>query len=362
MSNYGTKLVEMFSQKVIGIFFERSVSDSICNNEYEGEIKDRSSKLNIYTFGKLTLKDYTGADLTADDPQESIALLSTDQQKAYYFKIKSLDKFHSWIKNPEGTLIEQCGNSLKETIDAYVLALYPDVAAGQRIGTDYTTGTVAVAVTTGDVTGTGTTFTADMVGKGFKATGHTKWYRVKSYVSATAIVIEDDLDDATSAYTGGAIAAGASYVIEAATKLQVSKTTIYSKICDLKTLLDLAKIPATDRWLVVPSKIANLLIQASELIPAVPTAYENTVLKGLIGEVAGFRVFQSEQVNGDNTNGYHVLAGHKSAITLGLAFTESGIEDSIPGNFGQAYKGLNIYGAKVVDERRKALAELFCYV
>lgn len=362
MDNYGTKLSELFSQKVISIFFEQSVADSISNSDYEGEIKDQASKLNIYTFGKLTLKTYTGADMTADDPQESIGLLSTDQMKAYYFKIKDLDKFHSWIKNPEGTLIAQCGSTLKETIDAYVLALYSDVAAGQRIGTNYTTGTVTVDVTTGAVTGVGTTFTAAMVGRGFKATGHTKWYRVKSYASATSIVIEDDLDDATSAYTGGAIGAGATYAIEAATKLQVSKTTIYGYICDLKTLLDTAKIPATDRWLAVPSKIANLLIQASELIPAVPTAYENTVLKGLIGEVAGFRVYQSEQVSGDNTTGYHVLAGHKSAITLGLAFTESGIEPSLPGNFGQAYKGLNIYGAKIVDERRKALAELFCYV
>lgn len=351
---------ELFSQKVVDIFFQKSVADSITNNDYEGEIKNKASKLNILTFGALALKDYTGANLTADDPQESVGLLTTDQAKAYYFKIKDLDEFHSWIKNPEGTLIEQCGNSLKEAIDAYILSFYGDVAAGNRVGTDYTTGTVAID-SSGNVTGSSTNFTAAMVGKGFKAAGHTKWYRVKSYTSATAIVIEDDLDDVPSQYTGGAISSGASYVIEAASPVTVDKTTIYSKICALKTKLDEAKVPATDRWLVVPSKIANLLIQASELIPAVPTAYENTVLKGLIGQVAGFQVYQCEQVSGDNTNGYHVLAGHKSAITLAVAFTESGIEDLI-GNFGKAYKGLTIYGAKVVDERRKALAELFCKV
>jgi len=52
------------------------------------------------------------------------------------------------------------------------------------------------------------------------------------------------------------------------------------------------------------------------------------------------------------------LAGHKSAITFAMGFVESGIEDLI-GNFGKAYKGLSVYGAKVVDERRKALAEGF---
>lgn len=40
-----------------------------------------------------------------------------------------------------------------------------------------------------------------------------------------------------------------------------------------------------------------------------------------------------------------------------MAFVETGIED-LQANFGKAYKGLNVYGAKVVDERRKALAAL----
>jgi hypothetical protein len=72
-------------------------------------------------------------------------------------------------------------------------------------------------------------------------------------------------------------------------------------------------------------------------------------------------VYKSERVSGDNTTGYWVLAGHTSAITFAMAFVESGIED-LQGNFGKAYKGLNVYGSKVVDERRKALAALFCKV
>lgn len=358
-SNFGTKLAEGFAKGVVKVFFERSVADSITNQDYEGEIKEVGSKVNILTFGKIALQNYTGANLTADDPQESIGTLTADQKKAYYFKIKSLDAFNSWIQNPEGTLLEQCGNTLKETIDGHVLGLYGDVASGNRVGTDYTAGTVTVDVTTGVVTGLGTTFTSAMVGKGFKAAGHTKWYRVKTYTSATSITIENDSDDVASAYDGGAISAGATYTVEAATAVTVDKTTIYAKILALKEKLDAAKIPMTDRWLIVPSKIGNLLLQAGELTPAVATAYENVVLKGIIGEVAGFKVFQNEQVSGDNTTGFHVLAGHKSWATLATAFTESGIEDLI-GNFGKAYKGLDVYGAKVVDERRKAAAELFC--
>lgn len=356
--NYATNLAEGFAQKVIERYYEGAVADAITNNDYEGEIRDKLSKLHILTFGKLSLKDYTGANLNADDPTESVGELVTDQQKAYYFKIKSLDRFKSWIKNPEGTLLDQVANELKETVDAYVLGLWGDVAAGNRIGTDYTTGTVAVD-SSGNVTGTGTTFTSSMVGKGFKAAGHTKWYRVKTYTSATSIAIENDSDDDASSYDGGAISAGASYVIQANTAVQVTKDNIYGYIVDLRKILNKSKIPLSDRWLVLPSDIGALVRKAPEFIPAVETAYDEVVKRGLIGSVAGFTVYENEQVAGDSTNGYHVLAGHKSAITFAMGFVETGIEDLI-GNFGKAYKGLDVYGAKVVDERRKALAELFC--
>ena len=361
MDNYGTKLAEAFAQKVVSLYYQQAVAPSITNTDYEGEVKNKASKLNILTFGKLGLKDYTGAALSADDPQESNGTLTTDQQKAYYFKLQSLDKFHSYIKNPEGGLLAQCGSTLKETIDSYILGFYTDVAAGQRIGTDYTTGTVAVTATTGAVVGTGTTFTAAMVGKPFKATGHSKWYRVKTFTDTTHITIENDEDDVTSYYDGGAITAGASYTIQAISPVALTKSTLFAQIVKLSTLLNKAKVPKSDRWLVVPADVAGILTQCPELTPAVPTAYEDVVKKGLLGTIQGFTVYENEQIAGDNTNGYHVLAGHKSAITFASAFTESGVEDLI-GDFGKAYKGLDIYGAKVVDERRKALAELFCTV
>lgn len=358
MSAYGTNLAEGFASKVMQRHFERSVAEVITNQDYEGEIKDTLSKLNILTFGALTLRNYTGADVIWEDPTESVGTLTTDQQKYIAFKIKSLDRFKSWIKNPEGTLLEYWANQLKETVDAYVLGLYGDVASGNRVGTDYTTGTVEIANTTGVVTGSGTTFTSAMVGRGFKATGHTKWYRVKTFTSTTEIVIENDSDDETSSYDGGAINAGATYTIEANTAVQVTKTNIYEKIIALKTKLDQAKVPASDRFLVLPSAISNLLLQASEVTPAVDQAYEETIKRGLVGMVGGFALYQNEQVTGDSTNGYRCLAGHKSAITYALGFTESNVVE-LENNFGKGYKGLTVYGAKVVDERRKALAEGF---
>src|SRR5438045_3907255 len=105
-------------------------------------------------------------------------------------------------------------------MDKFAFGLYTKVGAGNRVGTDYTIGTVTIDAS-GNVTGSGTTFTAGMVGRGFKATGHTKYYRVKTFTNTTTIVIEDDLDDVVSQYTGGAIT-GATYLVEAPTALALT--------------------------------------------------------------------------------------------------------------------------------------------
>jgi len=57
---------------------------------------------------------------------------------------------------------------------------------------DYTTGTVAVTNNSTTVTGTGTTFTAAMVGRYIRVggTGDRYWYRIASFTNATTIAIE----------------------------------------------------------------------------------------------------------------------------------------------------------------------------
>lgn len=362
MATYPTKLIEAFASQALRIFYMKSVSDAITNSDYEGEIKDKSSILNVLTFGKLTAQNYTGADMTAQSLSESSAQLVTNQAKYFYFQVKDWDTFRSYVKNPENTIVEQVGNEIKKVVDTFVLTFHGDVAAGNRIGTDYTTGTVEVAATTGAVTGTGTTFTAAMVGKPFKADGQSVWYRVKTYTSATAIVIEDDLDDTTSAYTGGAIAAGASYTVQANTALTVTKSTIFQYMTQAAQVLTDNEIPYDNRFMVVPARIASLIRQAPEFISQGTESGRQTVLNGMLsGQFAGFNVYEvsEDRIDGDNTNGYHCLGGHKSAICFAMGLTRNQVEQDIIGNFGKAYKSLYVYGAKVADERRKALVELF---
>lgn len=360
MATYPTKLAEVFSTKVMVIYYANAVSEDITNQDYEGDVKDKTSILNIMTFSKILSHTYTGATMVVDDLTESSGQLVTDQAKDFYFRVKSYDKFRSYIKNPEGTILAQTANELKKVIDTYVLGFWTEVAAGNRRGTDYTNGTVTVDATTGLVTGAGTTFVAAMVGKPFKAIGHSVWYRVKTFTSTTSMVIEDDLDDTTSAYTGGAIAGGSAYTVQANTAKQLTSSNIFDELNQLQVLLTNAEIPAEDRWVVVPPEVSALIKLNANFNPSgVPGAYDKLVTNGRVGgKMAGFEVYESPRVVGDSVSGWHILAGHKSAITFAMGMTETGMEDLI-GNFGKAYKSLYVYGAKVVDERRKALTELF---
>lgn len=360
MNAYATKLAEAFSAKVTRELYARSIFDDAVNRDYEGEITGVGSLLNILNIGKLTEKTYTGANLTVDDLTESSGQLAIDQLKSFYFRVKTLDKFKSYIKNPEGVIKEQAFNERRKNIDTFVLGKYAKVAAGNRVGTNYTTGTVTVDVTTGAVTGSGTTFTSAMVGRGFKATGHTSWYRVKTYTSATAIVIEDDLDEIASAYTGGAIGAGATYVVEAATPVAITRALLAGYIGQVKQKLDALEVPEDGRILVFPTEVANLIPGATGILLNVPAAYEELVKKGFITEIAGFRVFSSARLTGDNTNGYHALAIQKNWQTFADKVLEAEIEETLIGNFGAAYKDLYVYGSYTKDNRRKFAAELFC--
>ena len=142
----------------------------------------------------------------------------------------------------------------------------------------------------------------------------------------------------------------------------MTSSTIFDQLNQLQVKLNNAEIPAEDRWCVVPPEVSALIKLNANFNPSgVPEAYGrfSTPPNGSIGgSLAGFKIYESPRVVGDSVNGWHIMAGHKSAITFAMGLTETGMEDLI-GNFGKAYKSLYVYGAKVVDERRKALTELF---
>lgn len=364
MSAYGTKVAEGFSQKLLLEMYDMNLTDSMVNRDYEGEINDVGSKLNILAIERITQKTYTGANLTPDSLYEKNAVLEITEFKSFYWAEKTIDKWKSYIKNPHSTVVTQKADERSRDLDLFSLSFYPDVASGNRVGTDYTTGTVEVDAS-GNVTGSGTAFTSAMEGRGFKASGQTKWYRVKTVSSGTAMIIEDDFDDVASAYTGGVISAGATFIVEAVTPVQITTANLLTKISAMKLKLDTAErngfnsVPDSGRILIMPAEFDAILVKASGIALHVPEVFSNLVQKGYRGNLLGFQIFVSNRLSGDNVDGFHTLALHTNWLTFAEKLLEVGMEEDLIGNFGSAYKDLFVYGGKVADKRRGFASEGF---
>lgn len=347
-----------FSLKLVELLYNDTLYPSIANTSYEGLIKDSGDRVRVRTAAKITLSAYTkGMTLVKQDLNPTSEDLVIDQQKYFAFGVDDVDK----IQNDIPAIEEYASNTkrdMAEVIDTDLLSymrknvgMASGGATSNAIGTSYSTGTVEVAATTGVVTGTGTTWTAAMVGGYFKAAGHTKFYLVTARNSNTEIVISDL---GASTYSGGAIAATATYIIEAATAVAVTKSNIYSQIVALRTALGKSLSPKDGRFMVVNSQFEGLLLQAPEFIPAVNKAYDNVVEKGLIGSIAGFKVYTSELVDGNNTTGYWFVAGNKTFCAFAAQILKTSVvpSEADPGSFVSTCKGLLVYGRKVFEGNR----------
>lgn len=353
-----------FSLKTIAKLWNDQLYNKIANTDYEGEIKNEGDRVVVRTEQDINLNTYTkGMTLVAQDLAPISEELVVDQMKYFKFIVDDVDKLQNDIKTIDKHA-ENAKKQVSKTIDTDIFTYaWKEVLGDNFIGTDYTTGTVAVAVTTGVVTGTGTTFTSGMVGCPFKATGHTKWYRIITYTSGTSITIEDP--DAVGTYPGGAIAGGTAYTIKGATPIQLTKSNVYQYLCTLGEVLDTALCPEEGRWLVSNAKLRTVIRQAPEFVPAVVDAYNNVVKGGKIGEIAGFNVYRSELIQGSNTSttGFYYVAGDMGFISFAMQIMKTSVisSDIDPNSFVSTCKGLVVWGRKVFAGTRGRGAVLRAY-
>lgn len=370
-----TVTAQQFMVNTLKVFFRKSLIAQVTNRDFYTEggdvdekttksIRAKNQKFTISTLYSGGWATYSGSTISWNTVKEVVSTLTIDTFKSLTDTIPSLSYFKSSVKDPKSSLIEHAGGKLRELVDQLVLDMVADAGAGNHVGTDYTTGTVTVTTGTGAVVGVGTTFAAGMVGKPFKAVGHSVWYRVKTFTDTTHITIENDSDDEASSYDGGAISGGTAYVIQANTKIALTKSNISQYFTECQVALDNQSIPEEDRWMVLPASAKKPLHAASEFNKDLEKVFGDVVQKGVVQEAAGFRLYYvpDSWVNGDNTNGYECPFGHKSFITAGYGFIEpiSIIESKDnQTNFGDMYKGLYGLGLKVADERRRAGGKLY---
>jgi hypothetical protein len=132
-----------------------------------------------------------------------------------------------------------------------------------------------------------------------------------------------------------------------------TKDDAYEYLVDLGVLLDEANVPIEGRFVVVPAWFHGLLLKDDRFVNAGSRMSDRALSNGEVGEAAGFAILKSNNV--PNTTGakYRIIAGHRIAT----AYVEQIVDVQTfkpEKRFGDAIKGLHVYGAKVI--RPTALA------
>lgn len=341
-----------FSLKLVEVLYNETIYTLIANTKYEGEIKNAGDRVRVRTAARISLSAYTkGMTLVAQDLNPTEEDLIIDQQYYFKFVVDDIDSIQNDI-DAINTYAANAKMDMSELLDTDLLSYArKNVAGANAIGTNYSTGTVAVAATTGVVTGTGTTFTAAMVGGYFTADGGTTYYLVTSYASSTSITVTD-LDG--TGYSGGAVAGGTSYTIKAATAISLTKSNVYQYLVQLGTVMSQQLTPREGRFIVVNAAFEGILRQAPEFIPAVESAYNDVVKAGKIGKIANFDVIFSELVDGDNSTGYWFFAGTTEFMAFASQIMKVSVipSEADPNTFVGTCKGLLVWGRKVFEENR----------
>ena len=285
--NYsGNFIPEIWSSKLITNFYDATVLAAISNTDYEGEIRNQGDTVNIRTQPNITIRDYVkGQNLVVENPDKPKLQLVIDKGEYFACVEDDVDRVQSDVKLMD-MWSKDASEQMKIKIDQRVLSdMLTDVASTNR---GATAGEQSSAFNLGTA---GAPLTVTKDGSG-------------GTVSVTDLVV------------------------------------------DMGTVLDEANCPESDRYMVIPARMAGL-IKKSELKDASLAGDSQSVVRnGRLGMIDRFTLYVSHNldVTGGNTS---IIAGHKMGFTFASQMTEMETIRSET-TFGNIIRGLQVYGYKVV--------------
>ena len=289
----GNFLPEIWSGKLIENFYDSTVLAAISNTDYEGEIRNQGDTVNIRTQPNITIREYVkGQNLVVENPDAPKLQLVIDKGEYFSCVEDDIDRVQSDIKLMD-MWSKDASEQMKIKIDQRVLTdMLPGIGA---LNKGATAGQQSAAFDLG-TTGSPLTVTKD----------------------------------------------GAS-----------ATTSVVDLIVDMGTVLDEANVPESDRYLIIPARMAGL-IKKSELKDASLTGDSITpVRNGRLGMIDRFTLYVSHNLN-VSSGKTSIIAGHKMGFTFASQMTEMETLRA-QSTFGNIIRGLQVYGYKVV--KPEALAQ-----
>lgn len=297
---------EIWADSMIVALRKNLVFGNLFNTDYEGEIRAFGDTVRISAISQVTISNYVkDTDMAA--PQaltDAQTMLQITQAKSYNFLIDDVDKAQSKPKVMMQAMSD-AGYQMGDVMDQYYAGFYTDAAAANLIGSSSSFTTVAVP-------------TAANIGAG---------------------------------------------------------TTLYDQLVTLSQKLTEAKIPKSGRWVVVPPWCKSHLTMDARFTGFNTAEARLTILSGkldatsgnssdaYLGRIESMDVYES--LNAPHLGGTIgasgsqdvIIAGHSMGITKAEGLRE--VEAYRPERrFGDAVKGLMLYGAKVIRPEALAVAYL----
>jgi hypothetical protein len=154
------------------------------------------------------------------------------------------------------------------------------------------------------------------------------------------------LRDVADQYVAG-LYTGAQSANQIGTVSVTTAALAYTQLRRLKVKLDEANVPQQGRYVVVPPWYHGLLLEEDKFVRVDASGTDQALRNGIVGRALGFDVLVSNNaplVTGDD---YAVIAGYPKAISFAEQINK--VEAYRPeDSFGDALKGLHVYGAKLV--------------
>jgi hypothetical protein len=292
----GTFIPVLWSTKLIEKFYASTVLAAISNTDYEGEIKNKGDTVVIRTKPTITIKDYKADGLLEiERPASNIIELKIDKGKYFNLILDDVMEVQSDL-NMMNMWSDDAAQQFKIVVDGEVLKGLLGTADAANKGT--TAGKISANVNLG-VTGT-----------------------------PIQIVARNP------AGTAG-------------------KVEIVDLLVRLGQVLDEQNIPETGRWVVLPAWI-GAQIKMSELRDASLTGDATSILRnGRLGMVDRFTIYISNLLPKGTAAGlaageWVVYAGTQHALTFASQINKVESMRSEM-TFGNLLRGLQVFGAKVLD-------------
>ncbi|HSH41137.1 MAG TPA: hypothetical protein VK973_03325 [Arenicellales bacterium] len=131
----------------------------------------------------------------------------------------------------------------------------------------------------------------------------------------------------------------------------LTKNNVLDWLVDVNSVLGENNIPTMYRWIVLPEWACGL-IEKSELKDASLTGDDMSTLRndGYLGRISSLSLYRSNLLNASSGK-YDVIFGHISAIAFASQYVDVQYFDKLENIFGQAVRGLNVYGYKTVKSQ-----------